>query len=226
VFKYQKRDLKGKKDEKGDSQKVKTQEQIAEERISKLADEKDVETEKKTETVQIPKSEHDTLVQKAKDLEELKTRFLRSAADFENAKKRLQKEREDFFKYALEGIVLDMLSVLDNFERALTHMGEIDEKTKPVYDGFLLIEKQLLAALSEHGLKRVNTVGKKFDPHLHEAVAHVPSEDHKEGTIIEDVLAGYELKGRQIRAPKVNVASKKEEKKEEDQESSKEGPDQ
>jgi molecular chaperone GrpE len=166
--------------------------------------------EKASGNIEISNHEYETFQKQAQELVELKDRFLRSAADFENAKKRLTKEREDFFKYALEDIILDLLHVLDNFERALNHVDQDDEKTKPIREGFLLIEKQLLSSLSERGLRRVETVGKPFDPELHEAVEHVICEDQAEGIVIEEVSSGYQLHGRLIRAPKVKVSAKKE----------------
>lgn len=167
-------------------------------------------TEKKPEMVQILKSEHEKLLTHSSELAEVRDRFLRSAADFENAKKRLAKERETFLKFALEGLVLELLPVLDNFERAVAHIETSDEKTKPVHDGFLLIQKQLFTALFEHGLKRVESIGKPFDPHLHEAVEHVISHDQPEGIVIEEVLPGYQLNGKLIRPAKVKVSAKDE----------------
>jgi len=168
------------------------------------------ETEKKPELVQILKSEHEHFLNNARVLEDMKDRFLRSAADFENAKKRLAKEREAFFKFALEGLVMELLPVLDNFERAVAHIGTREETTKQIHDGFLLIQKQLFTALSARGLKQLETVGKPFDPHLHEAVEHVISQDRQEGIVIEEVLPGYELNGKLIRPAKVKVSVQQE----------------
>lgn len=167
-------------------------------------------TEKKLEMVQILKSEHEKLLKHSGELEEVRDRFLRSAADFENAKKRLSKEREAFLKFALEGLVLELLPVLDNFERAVAHIETSDKKTKPVHDGFLLIQKQLFTALFDHGLKRVESIGKPFDPHVHEAVEHVISPDQPEGLVIEEVLPGYQLNGKLIRPAKVKVSTQDE----------------
>ncbi len=165
------------------------------------------------ERIELLKTEHDDLLRKAGELLELRDRYLRSAADFENAKKRLLKERDDLFKYVLESVVFDLLPVLDNMERALRgHVGEVPENAKPLYNGFMLIHKQLTSALAEHGLKRLEVLGKSFDPHQHEAVDHIVS-DQAEGFILEEVVAGYELKGRLIRPAKVKIATKKEENK-------------
>ena len=149
------------------------------------------------------------LIQKSKDFESLQDRLLRSAADFDNAKKRLAKEREDFLKFALESTIHDLLPILDNLERALAHVAGEDEKTKSVRDGFSLIHKQLSAMLRERGLKRVESVGKPFDPHRQEAVAHIVSKDQPEGTVLEEIIPGYELNGKLIRPAQVKISTKK-----------------
>ncbi|MBI4368237.1 MAG: nucleotide exchange factor GrpE [Candidatus Omnitrophica bacterium] len=159
------------------------------------------------ETVQISRTEHEELLRKAEEFSQIQDRLLRSAADFDNAKKRLAKEREEFLKFALEGTIYDLLPTLDHFELALAHLeGSDDEKTKSIQDGFLLIQKQLSSALAERGLKRLETLGKPFDPHQHEAVGHVVSPKEPEGIVVEEALAGYQLNGKLLRAAKVKVS--------------------
>lgn len=161
-------------------------------------------------TVVLLKNEYDDLLRQAEELQRLKDRYLRSAADFDNAKKRFAKEREQFFKFALEGIIFEILPVLDNFERALLHLDEDSEQLRPIRQGFELIYRQLLSRLEERGLKQMKTIGQKFDPHIHEAVEHVACENKEEGTILEEVLTGYELCGKLIRHPKVKITGKQE----------------
>jgi len=161
---------------------------------------------KAEETVEISKEAHEALLKNAKELETLRERFLRSAADFENAKKRLTKERADFFKYALEDVVLSLLPILDNFDRALVHLDEEDDQSKALRDGFLLIQKQLIQLLSERGLKRIESIDQTFDPHVHESIADVEVEGKKDGVIVEEVMVGYELNGKLLRPAKVKVA--------------------
>ena len=159
------------------------------------------------ETVQIGRTEHEELLRKAEEFSQIQDRLLRSAADFDNAKKRLAKEREEFLKFALEGTIYDLLPTLDHFELAFAHLEENhDEKTKSIRDGFLLIQKQLISVLAERGLKRLETLGKPFDPHQHEAVGHVVSPEEPEGIVVEEVLAGYQLNGKLLRAAKVKVS--------------------
>lgn len=160
-----------------------------------------------SEKVELSKADYDQLQQKITELEGFKDKFLRAAADFDNAKKRFAKERDEFFKYALEGLIYDFLPVLDNFERALAHAGT-NHHAKSLCDGFQLIYKQLLSKLTEAGLKKIEVLGKKFDPHIHESVGHVVSDKEEEGKIVEEVLAGYELNGKLLRPPKVKIVGK------------------
>ncbi len=157
--------------------------------------------------VSISRKEYDELLRKAGEFTALQDRLLRSAADFENAKKRLAREREDFLKFALEDFVYDLLPILDHFELALSHLDARDEKMKSIRDGFLLIQRQFLSVLTGHGLKRMESLGKPFDPHCHESVGHVVSKDHAEGIVLEEVLAGYELNGKLLRPAKVKISA-------------------
>ena len=152
----------------------------------------------------------------AADLEKLKTekeeyydRLLRLKAEFENYRKRVQRELESFRKYAAEDVIWELLPVLDNFERALTNVPE------GVNDGFRqgieIIHRQLLEALKKVGLSPMEPVGKRFDPNFHEALTGVKSEDHNEGTVVEEFLKGYTLFDKVVRHAKVSVSSGKDE---------------
>ncbi|MBI4394838.1 MAG: nucleotide exchange factor GrpE [Candidatus Omnitrophica bacterium] len=164
--------------------------------------------EKTPESIEIARVEYEELLKKANEFSELQDRLLRSAADFDNARKRLAKEREEFIKFALEDLIHDLLPVLDHFELALSHLQVQDEKSKSVRDGFLLIQKQLFQTLTERGLRRIETLGKAFDPYRHEAVGHVESQQKPEGIILEEALAGYELNGKLLRPAKVKTSIK------------------
>jgi len=171
-----------------------------------------------TQAVQISRAEHEELLRKVDEFAQAQDRLLRSAADFENAKKRLVKEREEFLKFALEGTIHDLLPALDHFELALAHLDARDEKIKSIREGFLLIQKQLLQVLTERGLKKIDAIGKLFDPHVHEAVGHIVLEEKPEGIILEEVLTGYQLNGRLLRPAKVKISTKEEKASEEKQE--------
>ena len=168
------------------------------------------EVSAEVQAVQISRTEHEELLRKAGEFSKIQDRLLRSAADFDNAKKRLAKEREEFLRFALEGMIHDLLPVLDHFELALTHLEAGDEKTKSIRNGFLLIQKQLLQILTERSLKRMDVLEKPFDPHLHEAVGHIVSREKPEGIILEEVLTGYQLNGKLLRPAKVKISTKEE----------------
>ena len=165
---------------------------------------------KDSNSVSISREEYDELLRKANEFATLQDRLLRSAADFENAKKRLQREREDFLKFALEEFISDLLPILDHFELAINHLDPVDEKMKSVRDGFVLIQRQFVNVLTHRGLKRIETVEKPFDPHVHESVGHIVSQKHPEGTILEELAAGYELNGKLLRPAKVKISTQEE----------------
>ncbi len=148
----------------------------------------------------------------AQDLERLQAekeeyydRLLRLKAEFENYKKRVQRDLDRLRKYAAEAVIEPLLPVLDNFERALSTVPE------GVNDGFRqgmeIIHNQLCDALAKAGLSPMESVGEKFDPHLHDAVMQVPSDDYDEGRVVEEFNKGYMLFDKVIRHAKVAVSS-------------------
>ena len=139
-----------------------------------------------------------------KDLEELKDRHLRKLAEFENHKKRSEKERQDYFKIALAGFVHDFLPVMDNFGRALSHARPTDLESD-FGQGVALIGKQIADLWKRYGLIPIDTSG-AFDPNLHEAVATEETDAVPPGTILEVLQKGYFLNDRLIRPAAVKVA--------------------
>jgi|SRR5579884_36459 molecular chaperone GrpE len=129
----------------------------------------------------------------------------RTAADFANFKRRTEQERAELAKMFNEGLVKALLPVLDNFERALASVPE-DLKGHSWVEGITLTEKQLRAALEREGLRAIEAVGQRFDPNLHEAVAHDVSEEHEEDSVIEEFQKGYKLHDRVIRPSMVKVS--------------------
>lgn len=161
--------------------------------------------EESTKNVTLTKKEYDALVAKVQELEGLKDKMLRAAADFENSKKRLVRERDEYVRFAQEALIRDLIPLLDNFERALSHGGDIqDPRLKGVITGIQMVFKQMSELLKNQGLARLETVGKKFDPHWHESVGFV-HEPGEEDQILQEVEAGYTLHGKLLRAAKVRV---------------------
>jgi molecular chaperone GrpE len=139
-----------------------------------------------------------------RDLEELKDRHLRKLAEFENHKKRSEKERQEYFKIALAGFVHDFLPVMDNFGRALEHARPPDLDSD-FGQGVALIGKQIADLWKRYGLIPIDTSG-LFDPNLHEAVATEETDAVPPGTILEVLQKGYFLNDRLIRPAAVKVA--------------------
>ncbi len=139
---------------------------------------------------------------------EYKEHLQRLAADFENYRKRVEKEREDFIKFSKEDLVYELLPILDNFKMALHHVKNTTEPKK-IIEGIELIEKQFHNILKKEGLQVIETKGKKFDPHIHEAIMHEETDKHPEGFIIEELRKGYTLGGKVIRPAQVKIATTK-----------------
>src|SRR5262249_60739548 len=109
------------------------------------------------------------------DLDRFRDLALRSQADFDNYKKRAAREKEDAVKYANSSLLQRLVSILDNFELGLA-AAKTDSAQSPIYSGMVLVQKQLNDLLEENGLHTIEAEGKKFDPNLHEAIAHEPSD--------------------------------------------------
>jgi molecular chaperone GrpE len=141
----------------------------------------------------------------AKEKAELEDLLRRRQAEFENFRRRVERERMDFAEYSGMEIVRALLPTVDDFERALRAApasGPGDEFLK----GIELIYKRLLEALTKQGLEPINTKGQSFDPHLHEAVQRVEHEEAADGTILEEYQRGYKFKGKLLRPSMVKVA--------------------
>jgi molecular chaperone GrpE len=159
------------------------------------------------ETVNISKKEYEELTQKARDFPEIYDKLLRLGAEFENYKKRVQKEREDLIKYAGESFILEFLHIIDNFERAF-QAADKTQDFKILHQGVEMILKEVETFLKDKGVKKIESVGLQFDPHKHEAIEQVVYDDKPEDTIVEEFQAGYELNGRVIRPAKVKISKK------------------
>ncbi len=133
--------------------------------------------------------------------------LLRKQAEFENFRKRMERERSDFQQYASMQVVREMLPVLDALERALATAGDADGDFKA---GIQLIARQLWDTLTRLGLEPVETRGQKFDPHLHQAVETVETNEHEDQTIVEEWQRGYLFKKRLLRPAMVKVAVRRE----------------
>lgn len=140
------------------------------------------------------------------EIQELTDRLFRSQADFENYRRRVQKEKEDLAVFANQKLLLSLLPVLDNLERALgTPAAQGDEKLR---QGVELTARSFREILGREGLTAIESVGKPFDPVFHEAVATVPSDEHEDGTVLLEFQKGYKLGDRVIRPSMVQVSKR------------------
>ena len=141
----------------------------------------------------------------AADLAELNQRFLRTAADFENYKRRTAQEKDDLLKYSNAKLMAELLPVLDNFQLALKSPAESVE-AQNVVKGVEMIYRQMLQTLEAAGMAKIEAVGQPFDPNLHEAIMQVDDDTVPEDTVVEELRAGYMLKERVIRPSMVKVS--------------------
>ena len=137
----------------------------------------------------------------AADLAELNQRFLRTAADFENYKRRTAQEKDDLLKYSNAKLMAELLPVLDNFQLALKSV-----EAQNVVKGVEMIYRQMLQTLEAAGMAKIEAVGQPFDPNLHEAIMQVDDDTVPEDTVVEELRAGYMLKERVIRPSMVKVS--------------------
>jgi len=167
----------------------------------------DNKTAAEGEAVAVPKKEYELLKASAAERDALQDKILRMQADYENARRRLEKDKAEFLKFANETFVLELLPILDSLEMAERHIKEAKD-FKAVQEGIDMIQLQIQKFVKDMGLERIKTVGEKFDPHLHEAVETVESPDGDDGVITEELKPGYRLNGRLLRPAVVRVTKK------------------
>ena len=157
-----------------------------------------------------PRSEVEEL---RRQLDEKQDRLLRALAEADNVRRRAQRDREEYVRYANEALLRDLIPVLDNLDRALAAVRAAGGSTGEASDvaslleGVELIQRELLKVLERAGVTRYSAVGQPFDPTRHEAIARVPSPDAAPDTVVAEQLPGYLLHGRVLRAALVAVAA-------------------
>ena len=161
---------------------------------------KEPETKTKTSFFGKKKKEKDKFEQQ---IEELTDRLKRSMAEFDNYRKRTEKEKSSMYIIGARDIVEKMLPIMDNFERGLAQAPEDD----PFAEGMKMIYKQMITAFDEMGVKPIEAVGKEFDPNLHNAVMHVEDESVGENIVVEEFQKGYTYKDFVVRHSMVKVAN-------------------
>ncbi len=129
----------------------------------------------------------------------------RAMADYDNYKKRTQKEKEDISHYANEKLIMDLLPITDNMERAIDSFRD-DPAFKDYHEGIMMVLNQIYQLLGKYDVKEIEALGKEFDPYLHHAVAQEENSDQKSNTIVEVLLKGYTMNDKVIRPSMVKVA--------------------
>lgn len=160
---------------------------------------------KEKDMVELPQEEFEDLTAKAAERDEYYNKWLTVHAEYENTRKRLEKNQLEGIRFANEGIISRLFLIVDNFDMALASMDKAEDKAA-VMDGIKLVQKEFHRVLDENGVEKIKTVGEDFDPNLHEAVQAVETDEEEDGKIIEEVRAGYLLNGRLLRAAQVIVA--------------------
>lgn len=200
MFKLKKRDKMEEKEVKEQEEQMQkqeqdTQEQDTQEQINDILEKEEQEEEKELNSL-------------GEKLVEINDRYLRLYSEFENYRKRTNKERLEIIENASEGLIKEILPIIDDFERALQNMeNQTEETIKNTQEGMNLIYKKLVSALEKKGLKPINAKGKKFDENLHEAVSQIPAQNQEDkGKVFEEVQKGYYLNNKVIRYSKVVVS--------------------
>ena len=161
--------------------------------------------EQKTETAAAPLTPEEKIAELEAQLAETRDQLLRKAADFENFRKRMNQDKQSSIEFANQSLLLDIIPIIDDFERAI-QAGEGSTDLPAFLDGVKMIEKRLSNQLeAKWGLKRFSAAGEPFDPNIHEALMMEKSPDVSEAVVQEDLVRGYLLKDRVIRAAKVKV---------------------
>lgn len=146
----------------------------------------------------------DMVTELQKELEEYKNKYLRLNADFQNFRKRSEKEKTDLYKYANEKLIVELLPLVDNMERALEHIDE--ENKSSIVDGLKMIHKGFMDTLDKNGVEPIEAVGQEFDPQIHNAVMMEESEEYDSNIVIDEFQKGYRLKEKVIRHSMVKVS--------------------
>lgn len=151
------------------------------------------------------------IAQLREEAAQLKDRLLRTAADMDNLRKRAEREKAEAILYAATNFARDLLSVADNMSRAVASVSpeareKADETTKNLLAGVEMTERELLNVFQRYNIRKVETVGAKFDPNVHQALFEMPTSDHPPGTVVQEMQSGFAIGERCLRPAMVGVA--------------------
>jgi len=167
-----------------------------------------MEEHKEEKIVSLKEAEYLKLKEEADKAKEYLDKMARLQADFENTRKRMEREKQDFIKFANEGIIIELLNVLDDLERTV-ELSESKHQDLPAFlKGVEMILAHLYEMLKEYGVKPIEAKGKLFDPNYHEALTQAENKELPEHTVMEELQKGYLMNDRVIRTAKVKVSQK------------------
>jgi len=189
-----------------DSQDLAEPKEDNEDHINSENNDENAEPESGEEDIQ--ETEEDILKEEIKTLKEEKIRVL---AEMENLRKRFEREKIDSIKYGSVNFARDILSPGDNLERALSAINEGEEhpqSIKNLIEGLLMVKKEFSTALEKHGITKIDSLNKKFDPNLHQAMMEIENNDLDEGVVVQEIQTGYMMHDRLLRPAMVGVSKK------------------
>ncbi|MBN1134837.1 MAG: nucleotide exchange factor GrpE [Methanosarcinaceae archaeon] len=175
-----------------------------------MADESNENEKMDSESVKTGEKGLDEEQLKEDEVAKLKDQLLRLSAEFDNFRKRSIREKEEYRKFAIENIMIELLEVCDNFERALDSAKKA-ESVDSVIEGVEMVFNQFVSILKKEGLERIKCEGCEFDPHMHEAMTHIETSEQQDNTIFEVHRSGYMLHSKVIRPAMVTVVKNPEE---------------
>ena len=197
------KDKKNIKEEASENNESETVNEIEEENIPENHEENEETIEENTE-----ETPEDKLKEEVKTLKEEKIRVL---AEMENLRKRFDREKVDSIKYGSVNFARDILSPGDNLERALSSINKEDDypqSIKNLIEGLLMVKKELSTALEKNGITKIDTLNKKFDPNLHQAMMEIENDNLDEGVVVQEIQTGYMMHDRLLRPAMVGVSKK------------------
>jgi len=160
------------------------------------------------ENVSLPRKEYEELKSRAGERDAYNDKYMRAHAEFENARKRMEKDKADYARFASDSLILEFLPILDNLEISEKHIKEAKD-FKAVQEGVDMIQIQIQKFLKDMGVERIKAEGCKFDPHQHEPIEAVEVDGKEDGDILAELKPGYTINGRLLRPASVKIAKKK-----------------
>lgn len=154
---------------------------------------------------EITEEDFNILRQKAEERDEYYKKWLSIHAEYENTRRRIEKEKVEYMKFANESIIARLFPIVDNFDMALSAMKKAEDKAA-LMDGISLVQKEFHKILEDNGVQKIETKAKQFDHNVHEAVLVIETSEEQDGMVIEELRAGYTWNGRLLRPAQVKVA--------------------